>query len=112
MGLDNYSTYDFECEGPEAYVLIKRRARKLHKCVECRGAILATETYVIHSGIWDGRPSQYKVCIDCYELSKALPNFALGSMKYALRKPEEKEKFESIKNIRQAMLPGLPTTNL
>lgn len=50
---------------PTAYRMVKRVARKDHKCCECRGVIKRGETYNYHSGIWSGEPESYKVCVDC-----------------------------------------------
>ena len=52
-------------EFPKCYVLVKRQARKDHKCCECHGVIRKGETYNYHSGVWDGSPASYKVCVDC-----------------------------------------------
>ena len=53
---------------PEAYSMTLRKARKNHKCCECRGVIEAGEKYHYHSGIWEGIPQSFKVCIDCEAL--------------------------------------------
>ena len=52
-------------EAPEAYVCDHPKARKDHKCCECRGVIKVGEVYNRHHGIWDGEPDSYKVCSDC-----------------------------------------------
>lgn len=56
------------CEMPSAYVCDKPKARKEHRCCECRGFIRVGENYVKHHGIWDGSPAAYKVCEDCESL--------------------------------------------
>ena len=53
---------------PSAYKHATPKAKKVHKCCECRGEIQPGEVYHLHSGIWDGRPSAFKVCNDCEEL--------------------------------------------
>lgn len=55
-------------EFPTAYQMIKRTARKDHRCCECRGVIRKGERYNYHSGIWEGEPCAYKVCVDCEAL--------------------------------------------
>lgn len=52
-------------EYPQAYDHITRKARKDHRCCECRGLITKGETYEYHSGVWDGRPDSFKICSDC-----------------------------------------------
>ena len=56
------------CEMPQAYSMATPKARKKHKCCECGGVIAAGEKYNRHSGVWDGTPAAYKVCVDCDEL--------------------------------------------
>lgn len=50
---------------PQAYVNAVVKARKPHRCYECRGDIKAGEQYHRHSGIWDGEPGRFKVCSEC-----------------------------------------------
>lgn len=52
-------------ELPTAYRMTVRVARKAHRCCECKYIILAGEKYHYHSGVWDGRPAAFKVCVDC-----------------------------------------------
>lgn len=52
-------------ESPTAYRLVKRTARKEHRCCECRGVIKKGERYNYHSGVWEGDPQAFKVCVDC-----------------------------------------------
>ena len=56
------------CEMPSCYGHKERKARKAHKCCECRGTILPDEKYHYHHGIWDGSALDYKVCVDCEAL--------------------------------------------
>lgn len=53
------------CELPECFVKVTRRARKEHRCCECRGAIKPGELYHYASGIWLGKPDQFKTCAEC-----------------------------------------------
>jgi hypothetical protein len=43
----------------------KRKARKAHKCTECRGAIKPGETYTVINMLFDGSWSTAKRCEDC-----------------------------------------------
>lgn len=61
-------------EMPQCYRLVKRKARKDHKCCECRGLIPKGESYNYHSGIWNGEPESYKVCVDCDALREKIRN--------------------------------------
>jgi hypothetical protein len=56
------------CELPSCYGHEERTARKAHKCCECHGTIQPGELYHYHHGVWDGRASDYKVCVDCEAL--------------------------------------------
>jgi hypothetical protein len=53
------------CELPVCIAEAKPKARKRHKCCECGGLIMEGEQYIRVSGIWDGEPERYKVCVDC-----------------------------------------------
>jgi len=53
------------CEIPTIYNMKVVKARKQHKCCECEGIIETGEYYNIHSGLWVGEWSTYKVCLDC-----------------------------------------------
>lgn len=53
------------CEMPDAFCEVRRKARKEHKCCECRKVIAKGETYIYSSGIWDHRPDSYKTCDRC-----------------------------------------------
>ena len=65
------------CEMPQAYSMATPKARKKHKCCECGGVIAAGEKYNRHSGVWDGTPAAYKVCIDCDELRADMGQIAM-----------------------------------
>jgi hypothetical protein len=56
----------------DAYGLKKPKAIKAHKCCECGGEIQPGEVYHYHSGIWEGEPFSFKVCIDCDALRDAV----------------------------------------
>lgn len=57
-----------DCDLPDVYDHYERKARKQHRCCECRGTINAGERYHDHRGIWNGEPGQFKICVDCEEL--------------------------------------------
>jgi len=53
---------------PEFYIETNRKARKVHKCTECRRDILPKETYMTIAGKWDGVIQTYKHCADCQSI--------------------------------------------
>jgi len=55
-------------ESPTVYNLLKRKARKLHKCCECDGWISKGEVYNLHTGLWNCEWNSFKVCVDCEDL--------------------------------------------
>lgn len=58
-----------ECgEMPETSRMTRPKAKRNHKCCECRGTIRAGEVYRSVWGVWDGTPQTYKTCDDCLEL--------------------------------------------
>lgn len=57
-----------DCEMPSVFNQTKPRARKRHRCCECRGWIEAGERYEYSWGIWDGEANIYKTCFGCAEL--------------------------------------------
>lgn len=44
------------------------RARKAHRCCECKGTISPGEVYHRANGIWDQGPDSYATCTDCETL--------------------------------------------
>lgn len=70
------STVTVDCDyyGPSFLNIRNRRARKSHKCYECRREILPGETYLYESGLWEGEFSFYKICDDCRSLRAAFFN--------------------------------------
>lgn len=57
------------CEVPEFYEETYPRARKVHRCCECHGAIRPGEVYAKCVGKWDGT-------LDAYEQHRACRDFA------------------------------------
>lgn len=56
------------CETPAVYCHDRPKARREHRCLECRGVIVVGEMYNLHHGIFDGEPFNYKTCDDCEAL--------------------------------------------
>ena len=65
-----YSSFDGDCA--EFATTTRPKARKPHKCFECRRVIEAGETYERHSGKWDGEVGSYAICLQCREIRAAL----------------------------------------
>jgi hypothetical protein len=54
-------------EQPKAYSSSTPKARKEHRCCECRGMISTGERYHFFSGVWDTCHT-YKTCTECEQL--------------------------------------------
>lgn len=48
------------------------KARKDHKCCECRKVIAVGERYERSTGKWDGRVKTYKTCAACQDIRQSL----------------------------------------
>ena len=57
---------------PEFSHDVERRARKAHRCCECRETIPKGATYEYTVGKWDGRIIAHKTCLPCVEIRNAL----------------------------------------
>lgn len=55
-------------DGPSVMDEKTVKAKKAHKCSECRGTILAGEAYLKTWGIWASEARTFKRCSDCSEL--------------------------------------------
>lgn len=65
--------WDDDCgTGEFVTTRIMRRARKTHRCGECRHPIVPGEVYEYYKGIWDGQASDMKTCICCAKARCAL----------------------------------------
>jgi len=53
---------------PSVQWVSRPKARRPHRCCECRGTIPPGETYERFEGVWDGQFSAYKTCTDCTDL--------------------------------------------
>lgn len=72
----------------QAYGCEVRKARRAHKCCECRGAIAIGEEYHYHHGIFDGAGVSFKRCVDCENLA--------NEINATCDRPEEGVAFESL----------------
>ncbi len=50
------------------------KARKPHKCYECRGAIQPEEKYHKFAGVWNGDFQTFQRCGDCHTLAVEIEN--------------------------------------
>lgn len=57
-------------DGPDAWQETTRKARKPHRCYECRKTIQPGEVYSYVSGIWEA-PDSFHFCLGCRLLSRA-----------------------------------------
>jgi len=71
-----YVDYD---NGPEFMCESIHKARKLHRCGECRRDIRPGELYEHVVGKWDGDFAAVKTCADCQSIRKA---FFCGAWTY------------------------------
>lgn len=55
---------------PQCFVSYEPKARKEHRCCECRGVIKAGERYQRASGVWGDGPMRFKTCPDCAALRR------------------------------------------
>lgn len=103
------------CEMPSCYVREERKARMSHKCCECDGTIKPGEKYHYHHGIWDGKASSFKVCMDCAALraecdrecrhDDCTPFEGLHDTVEGIGEPELFARFVEIKRRRGATVP-------
>ena len=61
-------------DGAEAsiYRSVTLKARKPHKCCECKRTIQDKDNYERVTGLWDGSWSTYRFCAACSEISQRL----------------------------------------
>ena len=57
-----------EGEPPTIFWESSPKARKQHKCCECRGYIDIGEHYRLFDCVWGGKFCSHKTCSDCYQL--------------------------------------------
>jgi hypothetical protein len=56
------------CEYAEVHNTVERKARKVHKCLECKVQINPGDRYWYSSGIFDHEPFSEKRCGECHDL--------------------------------------------
>lgn len=102
---------------PSCYGHKERKARKAHKCCECRGMIKLGEMYHYHHGVWDGEALDYKVCVDCEALRSecdrhedCTPFEGLSESIGETDEPELFARFIDIKRRRGATMTGWMAT--
>lgn len=59
------------CEMPTLFNAKTRKARIEHKCCECGVVIAKGDSYRYSQGLWDGRFSSFKQCLNCHEIMEA-----------------------------------------
>ena len=59
-------------EIPSVFSDTVRKARREHKCCECRRAIKIGEQYHLSKGCWEGKWDEYKTCMDCQDLREEI----------------------------------------
>jgi hypothetical protein len=72
------------CDGgepPRVYSAKRLKARKQHRCCECRENILVGETYELASGLYDSSWSNFKTCNQCLAVRERaiveIPDFCI-----------------------------------
>lgn len=63
-----YDACSCDYDMPEFCDVMTRKARKVHKCYECRGTINPGDSYERTAGKWDGEFTEFKTCELCAEL--------------------------------------------
>ena len=73
---------DYDGDLPVLFTSVKRKARKQHKCCECKRQIEAGETYLVEEGKWDGEFETFKTCSDCLSIRETFfgYGFILGEI--------------------------------
>lgn len=65
-----------DIDGPSIVWESRPKAKKRHKCGECRGWIEPGETYWRVRGVWDGEAQTFLMCSDCEDLKTWAANGA------------------------------------
>lgn len=60
-----------DAESPSVMNTTYRRARKEHRCRECRKMISIGARYEYISGVWSGHGESFKTCLRCVRLRSA-----------------------------------------
>lgn len=102
MSIDCYCDYD----APSVFSSRMVKARKQHRCDECRRRISVGERYSYVFGVWDGYPDSFHVCAHCEEIrnfvSISVPCFcwAYGNMLSDAREAIEEAYFRAGDEVR------------
>lgn len=66
----------------ELLAIEERRAKKQHKCTECKKIIKPKETYTYEKTMYDGDTEEWKTCLDCLSVREAFfcHGFILGEI--------------------------------
>ena len=67
-------SWDCDLEQPQGYREIRRKARKPHRCGDCKGMIQPGEHYMYISGLWEGEPENFSRCYDCNQIRCDIKN--------------------------------------
>lgn len=67
----------FEGEPAQCFTKSSPKARKSHRCCECRGWIEKDEVYERVTGVWDGSGYTFKTCRECVILRDRLNDVEL-----------------------------------
>jgi hypothetical protein len=78
------------CDGDEYCIILnetRRKARKTHKCTECRREILRGEKYLDERILFEGTVETYKTCDDCKSIRDHFftDGWMYGEIRYMLR---------------------------
>ena len=60
---------------PDAFGIEHRKARKEHRCCECRGLIQKGEHYFYSQGVWDHKGQSFKTCEECEALREKVNQY-------------------------------------
>ena len=69
--MDCSCVYIHDYDGPTFHTEKIVRARKPHKCGECKQEIKPLERYAVAKGMWDGRLDTHKTCCNCLAIRRA-----------------------------------------
>lgn len=72
---------DCNYDRPKVFKEIPRRARKRHRCGECRGLIRPGHHYWETRGLWDGQWRTHRTCGACFVVGNDLLDcYAFGEL--------------------------------
>lgn len=64
----NCCVFDSHTDAPSCWQTKIRKARREHRCSECREVIPIGARYHYASGVWDSRAHSFKTCLSCIEI--------------------------------------------